>query len=126
MSVYRFIAAEKACHPISLMCTVLGVSRSGFHAWEQRPPSDRDLADAWLSERIVEIHRESRGTYGARRIHAALAHRGVHVGRSTRYACAEFLALHKSVAPARFARVRCRLRTGWLCSPMRRAVRRGR
>ena len=81
MTVFRFIAAEKASFPISLMCSVLDVSRSGFHAWEQRQPSDRDLADAWLCERIIELHRESRGTYGARRIHAALAHRGVHVGR---------------------------------------------
>lgn len=81
MSVFRFIAAEKAHYSISLLCKALGVSRSGFHAWERRPPSDRDVADAWLSERIVEIHRESRGTYGARRVHAALAYRGVHVGR---------------------------------------------
>jgi putative transposase len=78
---FRFIAAEKAEYPISLLCRSLGVSRSGFHAWERRAPSDRDLADAWLSERIVQIHRESRQTYGARRVHAALAHRGVHVGR---------------------------------------------
>ena len=42
--------------PISLLCRVLGVSRSGFHAWERRPPSDRALADAWLVERIREIH----------------------------------------------------------------------
>jgi putative transposase len=81
VSVFRFIAAEKAGYPISLLCKALGVSRSGFHAWERRRPSDRDLADAWLLERIVEIHRESRGTYGARRVHAALAHRGVRVGR---------------------------------------------
>jgi putative transposase len=39
------------------------------------------LADAWLSERIREIHDQSRQTYGARRVHAALHHRGVHVGR---------------------------------------------
>jgi putative transposase len=81
VTVFRFIAAEKATYPVSLLCSVLAVSRSGFHAWERRPPSDRDLADAWLMERIVEIHRESRGTYGVRRVHAALAHRGVRVGR---------------------------------------------
>lgn len=81
MSLFRFIAAEKANHPISLMCRLLGVSRSGFHAWERRPPSDRALADAWLVERIKPIHRRSRGTYGARRIHAALAQEGVRVGR---------------------------------------------
>jgi putative transposase len=78
---FRFIAVEKAEYPISLLCRTLGVSRSGFHAWERRPPSGRDLGDAWLSERIVEIHAASRHTYGARRVHAALAHRGVRVGR---------------------------------------------
>ena len=46
MSCFRFIAAEKTNHPISLMCRVLGVSRSGFHAWEQRAPSERALVDA--------------------------------------------------------------------------------
>jgi putative transposase len=78
---FRFIAAEKAEYSISLLCSTLGVSRSGFHAWERRAPSGRDLADAWLLPRIVEIHAESRQTYGVRRVHAALAHRGVHVGR---------------------------------------------
>jgi putative transposase len=76
-----FIAAEKANHSISLMCRLLGGSRSGFHAWERRPPSDRALADAWLVDRIAKIHRESRGTYGARRVHAALGQQGIHVGR---------------------------------------------
>ena len=46
------------------MCRVLGVSRAGFYAWERRPPSDRDLADAWLTEKIREIHTASKGTYG--------------------------------------------------------------
>jgi putative transposase len=81
VSLFRFIAAEKANYPISLLCRMLGVSRSGFHAWECRPPSDRALADAWLSERIRVIHAESGQTYGARRVHAALRHRGVRVGR---------------------------------------------
>jgi putative transposase len=81
VSLYRFIAAEKANHSISLMCRLLGVSRSGFHAWQRRPPSDRALADAWLGERIATIHRASRGTYGARRVHAALRQEGIRVGR---------------------------------------------
>jgi len=81
VSCFRFIAAEKANHPVSLLCRLLGVSRSGFHAWERRAPSDRELADAWLVERIREIHAESRQTYGARRVHRALRHRGVRVGR---------------------------------------------
>jgi putative transposase len=81
VSVFRFIAAQKADYSISLMCRVLDVSRSGFHAWQRRAPSDRALADAWLVERIAGVHRESRGTYGARRIHAALRRQGIRVGR---------------------------------------------
>ena len=69
---YRFIAAEKANYPVSLMSRMLGVSRQAFHAWERRPPSQRALQDAFLTERIREIHRGARGVYGARRIHAEL------------------------------------------------------
>ena len=81
MSVFRFIATRKADHSVKTLCRVLGVSRSGFHAWERRAPSDRELADAWLGEQIRAIHDQSRQTYGARRVHAALRHRGVRVGR---------------------------------------------
>jgi putative transposase len=81
VSLYRFIAAEKADHSISLMCRLLGVSRSGFHAWQRRLPSDRALQDAWLTQRIAVIHGESRGTYGARRVHAASRRQGIRVGR---------------------------------------------
>ena len=37
--IFRFIAAKKAEHSITIMCRVLEVSRSGYHAWTQRPPS---------------------------------------------------------------------------------------
>lgn len=69
---YRFIAAEKANYPISLMSRLLGVSRQGFHALERRAPSQRSLEDAFLTERIREIHGQARGVYGAPRIHAEL------------------------------------------------------
>jgi putative transposase len=78
---FRFIAVEKTNFPISLMCRVLQVSRSGFHAWEKRAPSERDLQDAWLQERIGQIHTRSRSTYGSPRVHAELRFEGVHVGR---------------------------------------------
>lgn len=82
MSVYRIISAERASFPVSLMCEVLGVSRSGFNAWATRAPSDRALSDAWLTEKIKQIHKSNRGVYGTPRVHAELrlAH-GVRVGR---------------------------------------------
>src|SRR4051812_14166893 len=63
------------------MCRVLGVSRSGFHAWEQRAPSQRALVDARLSERIREMYARSRDSYGARRIYLDLRDEDVRVGR---------------------------------------------
>jgi putative transposase len=54
------------------MCRALSVKRSSFYAWERRPPSDRALEDAWLTEKIKQLHRASRGVYGSPRIHAEL------------------------------------------------------
>jgi putative transposase len=81
VTVFRFIEAQKANFPISLSARMLGVSRSGFHAWRRRPPSDRALGDAWLTERIREIHTRSRGTYGSPRVQAELRRQGIRVGR---------------------------------------------
>lgn len=78
---YGFIEAEKAHFPVSLLCKVLGVSRSGFYAWKGRPQSPRAQANAELAETIAEVHQTSRGTYGSPRVHAELCHRGVVVGK---------------------------------------------
>jgi putative transposase len=72
VSRYRFIAAEKATYPVGLLCRVLGVSRQSFYAWCDRGPSRREQTDQQLLERITRIHRASRGTYGAPRVHAEL------------------------------------------------------
>jgi putative transposase len=72
VSIFRFIAAEKAEHSIKTMCRVLEVSRSGFHAWAARAPSRRALEDRRLSGRIRHLHRERRGVYGSPRIWAEL------------------------------------------------------
>jgi putative transposase len=64
------------------MCSALGVNRTSFHDWERRALSDRALTDAWLTEKIIEIHAASEGTYGARRVHAELRlEHGICVGR---------------------------------------------
>jgi len=80
--IFRFIAATKAEHSIQIMCRVLEVSRSGFHAWARREPSARAVADQALSGRIAEIHTDSLKTYGSPRVHAELRLQdGVRVGR---------------------------------------------
>jgi putative transposase len=67
--------------PIAMMSRVLEVSRSGYYAWTARSPSRRACEDTALKRCIKSIHEQSRGTYGAPRIHAELAARGVRVGR---------------------------------------------
>jgi putative transposase len=80
--VFGFIAARKTEHSVKTMCRVLGVSRSGYHAWERRPPSPRALRDVDLTERIGQIHGRSLKTYGSPRVHAELRlDHGIRVGR---------------------------------------------
>ena len=71
--------AHQADFSVSLMCRLLGVSRSGYYAWRTRRPSLRAQVDAVLQERIKRIHETSRGTYGRPRIHASLRLEGTHV-----------------------------------------------
>jgi transposase InsO family protein len=77
----RFIGAEKAHDPVTVLCRALGVSRAGFYAWKQRGLSARAQADARLTAEIRQVYVRSRHTYGAPRIHADLAARGLAVGR---------------------------------------------
>jgi putative transposase len=72
MKVFGFVLARKAEHSIKLMCRVLEVSRSGYHAWAARPLSTRGVEDARLSARIAELHGLRRGVYGSPRIWADL------------------------------------------------------
>lgn len=75
------MSAHQAFYPIAMMCRLLGVSKSGFHAWNRRSPSARERGDEILLSQIRDAHEASRGTYGAPRLHAELADRGIRVGR---------------------------------------------
>ncbi len=68
-------------HPVEVCTRVCSVSNSGFYMWRRRPPSNRAIRHAWLTDQIIDIHAASRGVYGARRVHAELTlGRGVEVG----------------------------------------------
>jgi transposase InsO family protein len=86
MALYSFIAEEKACPQpvwsVAELCRVLEVSRSGFHGWERRGRSERDLSDATLAVEIESIYVASNETYGAPRVHRWLARQGFGVGHN--------------------------------------------
>lgn len=58
--------------PVQKACRLLSVAESGYYEWRARPPSARVVRHAWLTEQIRAVHTASRGTYGARRVHAEL------------------------------------------------------
>ena len=75
------MSAHQAMFSIRAMCRVLEVSASGYYAWRRRMMSVRAREDEQLQQRIKTIHRLSRGTYGAPRIHVELREEGTRVGR---------------------------------------------
>ena len=63
------------------MCKLYGVTRGGYYAWRDRPPSERSKEDTRLVGSIRQAHQASRETYGSPRVHAALRRMGETVGR---------------------------------------------
>ena len=64
------------------MCRVYGVTRAGYYAWRDRPPSARKQQDIALKSYIERAHRDSRGTYGSPRVYRELKDRGVLAGEN--------------------------------------------
>ncbi|MGZ8771155.1 MAG: IS3 family transposase [Aeromicrobium sp.] len=118
VEIYCYIQAEKERDPeakISVMCRVLGVSRSGFYDWLKRlkgPLRGRAAEDAKLLAEIQTIHRKFK-YYGAPRIHRELlAHRHC----SGRHKVARLMRIHG--IKARRGKIKSRRRTA---PPKRRA-----
>lgn len=73
---FAFIDVEKAKHPVSRLCRVMEVSRSGYYAWTKRGESARARSDRALLDEVREVFHESHRLYGWPRVHAALKARG--------------------------------------------------
>jgi putative transposase len=82
---YEFIDAEYAIAPadqagdaptIVQMCRWLGVSKSGFYEWRSRPQSAAAARRELLKIKITALFEANDGTYGYRRMHAALVRGG--------------------------------------------------
>ena len=78
---FAFVAAEKAWAPVSVLCRLLNVSRSGFYASQERGPSMRAAGDEKLAVAILAAHKVGRGAYGSPRVLEELKADGVAVSR---------------------------------------------
>ena len=82
MKMDPFIEAEEAAgHSVKHCCDLFEVSRAAYYERKQAIPTQRELADAELTEKIIAVHAESKGTYGSPRVHQELVKRGVACGR---------------------------------------------
>lgn len=72
---YRFIDTQRGRYPVARLCTMLNVSRAGYYAWCRRPASTRVVANGMLRQEIQTAYEAGRGSYGYRRVHAAVARR---------------------------------------------------
>ena len=58
------------------MCLWIGVSKSGFYDWKDRPLSATAVRQEYLKGKIGEIFDDNDETYGYRRVHAELVRQG--------------------------------------------------
>ena len=79
---YQFIDDHRDEFPVTRMCKVLKVSRSGYYAWRTRPVSAREMANRELADQIEAVYNDSDGTYGSPRIHRELQDQGVTCGKN--------------------------------------------
>ncbi|SCL27251.1 Transposase and inactivated derivatives [Micromonospora rhizosphaerae] len=71
------IDAEKATYPVAWMCRMLRVPRSTFYAWRNRAETATTARRRQLAEQVRRVFDASRGTYGCRRVTAALNREGI-------------------------------------------------
>ncbi len=79
---YAFILQHQDRYAVKPMCHLLAVSRSGYYAWLERPPSQRSIDDDRLLGMIRESHEASGRIYGAPRILCDLREVGECVGKN--------------------------------------------
>ncbi len=78
----EFIRQERKAYPVSLLCKVMEVSRSGFYDYVSRCKNPRiNIYEKRLQRKVLEIFYFSKKTYGSRRILAELRSKGLTIGR---------------------------------------------
>ncbi len=75
-----FVDDHRADHRITKLCKLVELPRATYYRWANAAPSRRLLDDAYLANEIVDIYRQSRGTYGSPRVWGQLRRAGISVG----------------------------------------------
>ena len=78
---YDFVKANETEFPVTMLCEILEISRSGYYAWKDRKESTRAQSNRALVVDIRAVFERSQQTYGSPRIHQALRKQGIACNR---------------------------------------------
>ena len=78
---YKFVREHRQEFSVKRMCQILGVTRSGFYAWQPEQAGPREMENRVLVEQIHAEYKMRRKTYGSPRIRASLLRQGFVCGR---------------------------------------------
>lgn len=80
---FKFIDDHRSTFRVEKMCSVLGVSRSGYYKWRSTPPSDRKKHRETLAKEVETEYLESDRNYGSPKIAEELRKKGFKVAVKT-------------------------------------------
>ena len=72
---YAWITEHRDSFPVAFMCQVLHVSTSGYYASLDRTPSRRAQRHKRIQQAVQQVHAESHGIYGSRKVAEVLEER---------------------------------------------------
>ncbi len=78
---FGFIRQQQKAYPITILCRVMGVSRSGYYKYLKTVHDNKMDPNFELIAKVCEIHFNTRGSYGSRRMSSQLRDDGYDVGR---------------------------------------------
>jgi putative transposase len=73
---YARIQEVSETYPVSELCELLGVARSGYYAWSKQVQTEQESLNEELTKRITELFAEHKRRYGSPRITSALKREG--------------------------------------------------
>jgi putative transposase len=78
---FQFVAKYEGKYPISRICVLLDISRSGYYAWKNRKPNQREHVNQAMLDHIRRIHKMYRKAYGSPRVYLQLKSEGYSCNR---------------------------------------------
>lgn len=73
--------SQKKAYPISVLCSALGVSQSGYYVWAKSMSNERTTETQRLIPIVCEIQKKHKSSCGSRRMSEQLTKAGESVGR---------------------------------------------